>query len=109
MSKGFFSEIKAMPEYSAMLEANYYHDLPGDWTLVLTDVKNSTKAIDAGRYKAVNAIGVSCIVAVQNALAGQHFPFIFGGDGATLAIPSIELETVKRALCHTRAVAEKDF
>ena len=47
---------------------------------------NSTKAIAAQRYKAVNMAGASVIAAVTNALGGREFPFVFGGDGASFAI-----------------------
>jgi hypothetical protein len=109
MSKGFFAELDPLADYSLMIESRYYKDLPLDWTVVLTDIKNSTEAIDAGRYKEVNTVGVSCIVAVQNALAGSPFPYIFGGDGATLAVPKSEIQNAKMALGHIRAVARREF
>ena len=98
-----------LADYSLMIESRYYKDLPLDWIVVLTDIKNSTEAIDAGRYKEVNTVGMSCIVAVQNALAGSPFPYIFGGDGATLAVPKSEIQNAKMALGHIRAVARREF
>lgn len=109
MSKSFYAELKALPDYSEMVEEVHYSDLPADWVCILTDVKNSTKAIEGGRYKQVNMIGVSTIVAVQNALGDLQFPFVFGGDGATLAIPIEELERVKLSLSHTRKVSKEMF
>ena len=93
-----------------MIAASHiYRELPSDWVVVLTDVRNSTEAIGAGRYKDVNMVGVACIVAVQNALAGLSFPFVFGGDGATLALPADAIEHAKAALAHTRAVARREL
>lgn len=109
MSKSFFADLKPMANYAEMIDVEHYHPLPRDWVLLLTDVKNSTQAIEAGRYKEVNMIGVSCIVAVQNALGDIEFPFIFGGDGATLAVPAECAEMAKVALSHTRKIAGQEF
>ncbi len=92
-----------------MVGPENYQDLPADWFLVLTDVKGSTKAIEAGRYKEVNMVGVSCIIAAQNALGKLDIPFVFGGDGATLAIPGDERDRVSRALSLTRKISREEF
>jgi hypothetical protein len=109
MSKFFYTELKPLLDYSQMVEADNYIDLPDDWVCILTDVRNSTRAIEDGRYKEVNIIGVSTIVAVQNALGATQFPFVFGGDGATLAVPVSELERAKASLSHTRQVSQQQF
>ncbi len=109
MSKKFFSDLVPLSEYSQMIEPEHYHALPADWLLLLTDVRGSTKAIEAGRYKEVNMIGVSCIVAVQNALVGIDFPYVFGGDGATLAVPGEFAAQAQEALAHTRKIAREQF
>ncbi len=98
-----------MSDYSQMTEVELFQDLPADWVILLTDVKGSTRAIEAGRYKEVNMVGVSCIVSVQNALGDLEFPFVFGGDGATLAVPGDVAEIAKEALSHTRKVAREQF
>lgn len=92
-----------------MVGPNNYHDLPPSWVLVLTDVKGSTAAIEAGRYKEVNMVGVSSIIAAQNAMGDLEFPFVFGGDGATLAIPAEARDRVSRALSLTRKVSRQEF
>jgi len=109
MSQAFFAELEPVADYGLLTESRYYKELPPDWVVVLADVKNSTEAIDAGQYKDVNMIGVSCIVAVQNALGAVSFPYIFGGDGATLAVPESAIERTMQALGHTRAVAREQL
>jgi DUF3095 family protein len=109
MSRGFFAELKPLPDFDHMFEPGHYHDLPADWTLILTDVEGSTRAIEAGQYKSVNLIGASCIIAVQNALPDLDFPYIFGGDGATLTVPNSDATTAAKALSHIRAVSRQDF
>ena len=55
--------------------------------LGLSDIVRSTAAIAAGRYKAVNTAAAAVIAAVANALGDEDFPFVFGGDGASIALP----------------------
>ena len=109
MSRNFFADLKPIADHHLIAASHIYRELPSDWVVVLTDVRNSTEAIGAGRYKDVNMVGVACIVAVQNALAGLAFPFVFGGDGATLALPADAIEHAKAALAHTRAVARREL
>jgi len=109
MSKAFFADLNPIADHNLIAASSIYKELPADWVVVLTDVKNSTEAIEAGRYKDVNMVGVACIVAVQNALAGHSFPFVFGGDGATLALPADVIDHAKAALAHTRAVARREL
>ncbi len=80
-----------------------YASLPDDWHIVITDVEGSTQAIAEGRYKQVNAVGAASIVAVANACGRDMFPFVFGGDGATLAVPPDWLDTALATLERLRA------
>ena len=63
-------------------------------------------AIETGRYKAVNTVGVAVLVAITNALPKLRFPYVFGGDGATVAIPGKYLDEVRYELARTAAWAE---
>jgi hypothetical protein len=109
MARDFYSTLPALAELRDMVAPDNYIDLPEDWIVVLTDVKGSTKAIEEGRYKEVNTIGVSCIIAVQNVLEKLEFPFIFGGDGATLAVPPEFRQGVEQALSHARCISREEF
>ena len=64
-----------------------YRPLPRDWWLIVTDIAGSTRAVERGHYAEVNYLGAACIVAVNNALPDLAVPAVFGGDGATLAVP----------------------
>ncbi len=64
-----------------------YRPLPDDWALATADIVGSTKAIADGRYKAVNMAGASVISALLNGLGRRDLPFVFGGDGALVALP----------------------
>ena len=86
-SSGFYQQLPLYPDFTRLTEPSYYQNLPPDWLLVISDVEGSTQAIQAGRYKEVNALGASVIIAVLNIVKPLSIPFIFGGDGASLCIP----------------------
>jgi len=74
---------------------------------VIADITGSTSAIREGRYKDVNMMGAACIMAVINALPQSSFPYVFGGDGATLAVPESALALVRRELGATRKLSDR--
>eukprot|EP01035_Chromulina_nebulosa_P011755 gene11755-15685_t len=78
----FFSDVAPFTAFEGVTDVVNYHSLPNDWALVTGDIVDSTGAIAAGEYKAVNMSGASLISAVLNALGHQDLPFVFGGDGA---------------------------
>lgn len=102
---GFYAELPTFERFADVHDASLYVEAPGDWDVVVTDVEGSTKAIEAGRYKDVNALGVASIVALRNALPEFDLPFVFGGDGATVLTPASERERVRVALRGIRAMA----
>ncbi len=61
--------------------------VPGDWVVLVADVRGSRAAVRAGRYRDVNTVGAACVVAAANACASEDFPFSFGGDGACVVLP----------------------
>ncbi|MAQ17976.1 MAG: adenylate cyclase [Sandaracinus sp.] len=93
----FYADLEPLTSFSDVPDPGVYHQAPDSWNLVITDVQGSTKAIEAGRYKDVNALGVASIVAVRNAV-DVPLPFVFGGDGATLLCPTSHLEQLEPAL-----------
>jgi hypothetical protein len=82
----YYARLPIFDGFASVMDPARYQPLPDDWVLGLTDVVSSTKAIEEGRYKAVNTAGASVIAAVSNALGGRKFPFVFGGDGASFAV-----------------------
>jgi hypothetical protein len=90
-------------------EARFYANAPDEWLVVITDVRGSTRAIEAGRYRDVNALGVASIVALRNALPDLDFPYVFGGDGATLLLPGGRRTESEAALRGVRQIATSTF
>lgn len=89
-------------------DRNFY-PVPDDWIIVVADISSSTEAVVAGRYKDVNMIGGAVICAVQNATGNRDWPFVFGGDGATLLVEPQVRQVVEEALVRTRSLAKHDF
>lgn len=105
----FYRNLPALQTFSAALETSLHVDVPGDWWIVIADVIGSTKAIEAGAYKKVNTVGVACIAAVANVDRSVDVPFVFGGDGATFAVPEALRERVIPALRQAQQLSRESF
>lgn len=97
-SETFFSALPVFVEFEGVANGDNYRALPADWALATADIVDSTGAIEAGRYKAVNMAGASVISAILNALGNSDLPFVFGGDGAMVAVPPSGVEKARDAL-----------
>src|SRR4051812_13921221 len=93
----FYDKIPVFNRFSTLMDPALYQALPDDWVLGLADVVQSTRAIKENRYKAVNMAGAAVIAAVTNALGSREFPFVFGGDGASFAVPPDAAELAREA------------
>src|SRR5437868_15242657 len=98
----FFANIPTFTAFAGVADERNYRPLPADWSLATADIVSSTRAIERGEYKAVNMAGVSVISAVLNALGHGSIPFVFGGDGALLAIPPDATTKTRDALATTQ-------
>ena len=105
----FFSALPVFTRFEGVTDEMNYRSLPDDWYLALADIVSSTEAIAAGRYKMVNMAGASVISAVLNALDRADYPFVFGGDGACIAIPAAGFERVKGALAAVQSWVAEDL
>ncbi|MSR29257.1 MAG: DUF3095 domain-containing protein [Phycisphaerales bacterium] len=105
----WYRAIAPFSSFSALTAHGHFHRVPNDWTVVATDIAGSTDAIERGHYKDVNTLGAASIVAVRNALSGAEFPFSFGGDGATIAIPSALAPRALTALDRLGHLARANF
>jgi hypothetical protein len=105
----FYGRIPVFRGFSRLMDPKLYVPLPDDWTIGVADIVESTKAIAAQRYKAVNMAGAAVIAAVTNALEGREFPFVFGGDGASFAVAPGDLDLAREALAATAAWVRQDL
>ena len=95
----FYAAIEPFLDFAAVADPARYRAAPDDWIVVLADIKGSTEAAKAGRYKDVNLIGAACITAILNVTQGLDLPYVFGGDGATVLIPPDGAKAWSRTRC----------
>jgi Protein of unknown function (DUF3095) len=105
----FYGGIPVFRGFSSLMDPALYSPLPDDWSVGVSDIVESTKAIAEARYKAVNMAGASIVAAVTNALEGREFPFVFGGDGASFAVAPGDLERAREALAATAIWVEESL
>lgn len=108
-TQDFFERLSSVSDFSSVTHTDNYTPLPQDWLIVLTDVKGSTKAIHEGAYKNVNMIGAACIMGILNIAGDIEIPYVFGGDGATLAIPPSLRSSVEEILIKLRHLSQEEF
>lgn len=88
-----------------------FQRIPKDWYIVVTDIKGSTAAVESGYSELVNLIASGSIIAALN-IASKYeidIPFFFGGDGATLLVPSVLLGETMEALSLHKENIKKEF
>ena len=106
---GFYDRLPVVRSFARLTDPTVYAPLPDGWVIGLSDIVRSTAAIAAGRYKVVNTAAAAVIAALSNALHGRDFPFVFGGDGASFALPPEEAERGRDALAATAAFVRDDL
>src|SRR3954451_4981669 len=105
----FYSSLPIFRDFTQVMDSGLFRPLPDDWVVGTADIVQSTKAIAENRYKAVNMAGASVIVAVTHALNDREFPFVFGGDGASFAVPAADADAARGALVATAAWVRDDL
>ncbi len=109
MNSSFFKTIPKVTQFVSVIDKDNFIAAPDDWIIVIANIRNSTKAVDNGKHKDVNTISGAVICAVKNATENRDWPFVFGGDGATLLIEPSARPRVEAALMRTRTMAQEEF
>ncbi len=86
-----------------------YHQLPSDWYVAVTDITNSTAAINDDRYKTVNILGASPIVGILNVASRNEIPYVFGGDGSSFCIPPDLFEDAQKVLSASKQIGKAEY
>ncbi len=107
--KDFYVSLPLFSDFAEVVRAESFSPLPEEWYVGFSDVTGSTAAIAAGRYKAVNMVGAGAIAAVANALGRRPFPFVFGGDGVSLAVSGADAPATSDALAAMASFAHAEF
>ncbi len=107
-SSRFYHDLKSFSDFREITADSHFATIPADWWVYITDVKGSTQAIESGRYKDVNTIGAASIAVVRNVLE-EDFPYVFGGDGATMLVPPQKRDAVDATLGNLQRLATEQF
>ena len=107
--EAFYASLGEVTDFSAVTRPDVYSVVPPSYWIALTDVRGSTKAIEAGRYKDVNAVGVASIIGLCNAMREVELAYVFGGDGATILVPGTKRVAAENALRGARWLAREAF
>lgn len=105
----FYESLPVLPRFEDVINPSHFTAIPDSWYVAMSDVVNSTEAIAQGKYKEVNAIGAVTIMVALNFSGNFNFPFIFGGDGATIAIPGSMHDHMTAALKSVYNMAQESF
>ena len=106
---GFYDRVPITRDFLSLSDPAQFTRVPDDWVVGVADIVDSTGEIARGRYKTVNTVGAAVISAMINALGGQVFPYVFGGDGAGFAIPADDADTARTTLAALRGWAASEF
>ena len=108
-SANFYAELPVVHDFFDASEQQNYHPLPDDWHVAVTDIVNSTAAIDNDRYKTVNILGASPIVGILNVADRSEIPYTFGGDGSAFCLPPNILDEAKDVLGASRKIGKQQY
>lgn len=105
----FFASLNVIKDLKDIVDEKNFYPIPDDWIVIVTDIENSTEKVESGQYKQVNTVGVSCIIAARNAIPQIEFPYVFGGDGASMVVPQSAKIEVAKSLMQVKIHAESAF
>ncbi|MDZ7693955.1 MAG: DUF3095 domain-containing protein [Balneolaceae bacterium] len=108
-SHTFYSDLPLLESFFEISNSQNFHALPDEWYVAVTDIVNSTRAIQHGEYKKVNILGASPIVGILNLSNKNNIPYTFGGDGCTLCIPPALLDDTRNVLGASRQIGKRQY
>ena len=105
----FYDALQKVRTFENLTASTRFTALPQDWYVGCCDIVDSTGLLAQGHYKTVNMIGASAIAALMNAFGHAPFPFVFGGDGTSFAVPPHLAECAQQELAKLRAWVAQEF
>lgn len=85
-------------DFEHLASSEWFNPAPSSSSVVVADVRGSTKLVQNGRQRDVNLVGAACIAAIRNLFPRGRVPYVFGGDGATFLVNDVDLPLCLRAL-----------
>ncbi|MBD0365179.1 MAG: DUF3095 family protein [Flavisolibacter sp.] len=108
----FYRDLKPLKlPTAAIFEPSHFSAIPEGWFVIISDVKNSTGAVNAGRHNDVNLVAAGSLIAALNVARNRdvEIPYLFGGDGGTMLVPELLLKDVLAGLVLHNENSKKNF
>lgn len=105
----FFTQLPLLESFFEASKPSNFHPLPDDWFVAVTDIEDSTVAVNNGQYKSVNILGASSIVGLLNISNKNEIPFTFGGDGCAMCIPPELFDKTKTVLGSSQQIGKSAY
>ncbi len=108
-TENFYADLPVLKNFADITHSENFCSVPNDWAVIITDIVDSTKAIELGRYKDINLLGACSIIVILNIVGDLEIPFVFGGDGASILIPPRFIQDAEMALLAVQKMAADEF
>jgi hypothetical protein len=108
-TENFYADLPVLENFADITHSENFWTVPNDWAVIITDIVDSTKAIELGRYKDINLLGACSIIVILNIVGDLEIPFVFGGDGASILIPPRFIQDAEMALLAVQKMAADEF
>ena len=108
-TENFYADLPVLKDFADITHSKNFCSVPNDWAVIITDIVDSTKAIELGRYKDINLLGACSIIVILNIVGDLEIPFVFGGDGASILIPPRFIQEAELALLAVQKMAADEF
>jgi Protein of unknown function (DUF3095) len=108
-TENFYANLPVLKNFADITHSENFCSVPSDWAIIITDIVDSTKAIELGRYKDINLLGACSIIVILNIVGELEIPFVFGGDGASILIPPRFIQEAEIALLAVQKMAADEF
>lgn len=105
----FYKKLPAVDNFFDASNLQKYHALPDDWHVAITDIVNSTSAIEQGHHETVNMLGAAPIVGILNMTDRHRIPYTFSGDGSVFCIPTAWVAKAKQVLETSQYIGREEY
>lgn len=109
LDENFYEAMDGFRNFSGITDDNNFQSIPDDWSVMVTDVRNSADAIEEGRYRDVNKIGAATMAVLHRRLDNVELPYVFGGDGASMVVPPVFVKDAREELAGLKQLARENF
>lgn len=105
----FYRSLPYIEDIQDISNFRLFKEVPPDWYVLVSDIRDSTNAVEEGAFKEVNFIATCAITSVINIEKRLELPFVFGGDGGTILIPKRIAEKAQDVLRDVRQFSLTHF